>query len=322
MPNPSLKRSANGRPPRIMQRLATFLEQKYPGTEQRETFRAEVMRVCSAFVSSGMADAKFESEITSGADGKFWSSLSEALIFEKIKEKSFPSRTNIGVGPDFLITDGNRRIWIEVICPEPKGIPNAWIEKQSGEVGSVPHNEILLRWTGAFKAKAEKLFGKPNCQSLGDLAKGVVSTDDSYVIAINGCQLSHGRSSAFIGISQFPYAVESVFPIGPCQIGIDRENLKSVGSGHQVRFGITNQKKSPVPTHAFLDPAYKMISAIWAVDFNGCGAIGNHQPSAIIHNPYAANPIPVDFLPANEEFHALPSGEDCWTFGHVGSIVA
>lgn len=305
-----------------MQHLGTFLEQKYPGTEQRETFRAEIMRVCSAFVSSGMADAKFESEITSGADGKFWSCLSEALIFEQIKDKSFPSRAHIGVGPDFLITDGNRRIWIEVICPEPSGIPKDWIEIQFDKGGSVPHNEILLRWTSAFKEKEQKLSGRPNSQSLGYLAEGIVSTDDSYVIAINGCQLRHGPFSALTGISQFPYAAESVFPIGPYQIRIDRETLKSVGSGHQERFFIPKPNGATVPTHAFLDPAYKMISAIWAVDFNGCGAIGNHQPSAIIHNPCAANPIPVGFLPASEEFHALPSGEDCWTFGHVGSIEA
>ena len=305
-----------------MQRLSTFLEQKYPGTEQREAFRVEVMRVCSEFVSSGMADAKFESEITGDVDGKFWSCLSEALIFEQIKDKSFPSRARIGVGPDFLITDGNRRIWIEVICPKPSGVPKDWIEIQFGKAGAVPHNEILLRWTSAFKEKAQKLSGIPNSQSSGYLAEGVVSTDDSYVIAINGCQLRHGPFSALTGISQFPYAAEAVFPIGTYQIRIDRETLKSVGSGHQERFFIPNQNGATVPTYAFLDPAYKMISAIWAVDFNGCGAIGNHQPSAIIHNPCAANPIPVGFLPANEEFHALQSGEDCWTFGHVGPIEA
>jgi hypothetical protein len=305
-----------------MQRLATFLEQKYPGTKQREAFRAEVMRFCSAFVASGMADAKFEREITSGTDGKFWSYLSEALIFEQIKNKSFPIRTRIGVGPDFLITDGNRRIWIEVICPEPSGIPKDWTEIQSGKGGSVSQNEILLRWTSAFKEKAQKLLGKINSQSSGYLTEGVVSPDDSYVIAINGCQLRHGPFSALTGISQFPYAAESVFPIGPHQIRIDRDSLKSVGSGHQERFLIPKPKGATIPTHAFLDITYKIISAIWAVDFNGCGAIGNHQPSAIIHNPCAANPIPVGFLPANEEFHALPSGEDCWTFGHVSSIKA
>jgi type I restriction enzyme S subunit len=301
-----------------MQRLAMFLARKYPGTEQREAFRAEVMRVCSEFVSSGMADDKFEIEITSDMDGKFWSCLSEALIFEQIKHKIFPSRDRFGIGPDFLITAGSRRIWIEVVCPTPSGVPKDWIEIQFGQGGSVPHNEILLRWTSAFKEKAQKLLGVPDSQTSGYLAKGIVSTDDSYVIAINGCQLRHGPFAALTGVSQFPYAAEAVFPIGPYQIRIDRETLQAVGSGYQERFSISKANAATVPTHAFLDPAYKMISAIWAVDFNGCGAIGNRQPSAVIHNPCAANPIPVGFLPANEEFQALQSGEDNWTFGRVG----
>lgn len=303
-----------------MQRLTTFLEQKFPGTEQREIFRTEVTRVCSEFMSSGLADAKFVSEMVSGVDRKFWSCLSEALIYAQLKDKVFPNRPNIGVGPDFLITDGNRRIWIEVICPEPSGIPEDWREIQFGKGGTVPHNEILLRWTSAFKEKAQKLLGKPGRQSSGYLHDGIVSNDDSYVIAINGCQLRHGPFSALTGISQFPYAAEAAFPIGPYQIKIDRETLKSVGGGHQERFFIPKPNGASVPTHAFVDPEYKMISAIWAVDFNGCGAIGNHQPSAVIHNPCAVNPLPVGFLPADEEFHALPSGNGGWTFGRVGSI--
>lgn len=303
-----------------MQHLAKYLEQKFSNTEQGDIFSTEVIRVCSAFISSGMADAKFESEMTSGVKGKFWSRLSEALIYEKIKGKCFPSRTRIGVGPDFLITDGNRRIWIEVVCPEPIGIPEDWIHFRSG--GSFPHNEILLRWTSAFKEKAQQLLGEPNSRSRGYLAEGVVSANDSYVIAINGCQLRNGQFSALTGISQFSYAAEIAFPIGPYELNINRETLKSVGSSHQTRQFISKPNGATVSTQAFLNPEYKMISAIWAIDFNGWSVIGSHQPSAIIHNPCAANPLPIGFLPANEEFHAIPYGENCWTFGHVGSVEA
>ncbi len=290
--------------------LAHFLEQKYPGDKLRAIFRSEVLRVCSAFQASGMADPKFESELTSGSDPKFWSSLSEALIYEKLKNYQFLPRTNIGVGPDFLVSEGGRRIWIEVVCPEPTGLPEDWLEIKLGRVGTTPHNEILLRWTSAYKEKAEKLLGSSNGRTKGYLCSGIVACNDVYVIAINGCQLRHGPFSQLHGISQFPYAAEAVLPIGPYQVRIDRGTLEAVGSGHQERPFIPKPNGASVSTHAFLDPNHRMISAVWAVDFNCCGAIRNHEPSAIVHNPCAINPLTPGFLPADEEFHAISTGDD------------
>jgi hypothetical protein len=112
--------------------------------------------------------------------------------------------------------------------------------------------------------------------------------------------------SSLTGISQFPYAAEAVFPIGPYQIHIDRATLKSVGQGHAHRVAIKKPNGALVPSHAFLDPWFAMVSAIWAVDFNGCSAIGNPEPSAVIHNPNAINSLPLGFLPADSEFVATP----------------
>jgi hypothetical protein len=57
--------------------------------------------------------------------------------------------------PDLLVHHGGRNIWIEVICPEPVGIPMEWLQSKLDEVITLPHEAILLRWTAAIKEKAE-----------------------------------------------------------------------------------------------------------------------------------------------------------------------
>ena len=256
------------------------------------------MRVCRAFIKSGYADRKFERELNLRDKAKFWSCLSEALVFDRIRHKQFAPRntSKIGVGPDFLLMDGDRKVWVEVVCPEPIGI-----ETQI----RVPNVAILLRWTSAIKEKAVKLKAY--------LDKGIVQESDAYIIAVNGCQLYVWLDTAFYGISQHPCAVEAVFGIGPMQIRIERETLKPVGHGYQERFIIQKPNGATVPSCTFLDPSFRMISAIWAINFNGCSVTGNDEPSALIHNPNAINPVSEGFLPSDGEYVAKPIDNDSYS---------
>lgn len=161
----------------------------------------------------GCADGKFLNEL-SGDEGAFWSALSEALVFDRIVGKTFGARPKVGHAPDFLLIENGRRIWIEVVCPQPGGIPLDWLEWVPG-VGDVPHNQILLRWTTAIKEKTEKLLGSLDGQRRGYLDKGVVEPSDSYVIVVNGCRLRHGPFASLEGITQYPYAVEAALAWGP-----------------------------------------------------------------------------------------------------------
>ena len=74
-------------------------------------------------------------------------------------------------------------------------------------------------------------------------------------------QLHH---AGFDGISQFPVAVETVYPIGPKQIHIIRETLEVVGQDLAYRPEVIKANNSPVPTNLFLEPAHSTISAILA----------------------------------------------------------
>jgi hypothetical protein len=295
-----------------MDSIVKHLEKRYPGDGLRKDYREHLYRICKSFLDSEIADSNFIVKLTSESDAQFWSCLSEALIYDRIRHKQFLPRPAVGVGPDFLLADGVRRVWIEVICPEPKGLSNNWLKAQ-GTTNWLPHRDILLRWTSAIKEKNDKLVGGTDGKEKGYLLKGHVSEKDAYVIVVNGCQLRHGPFPALHGITKFPFAAEAVFPIGPTQIHLDRHSLKSIGSAYQVRFHIPKPNGMPISTYAFLDPRYKMVSAIWAVDFNGCSVIGNREPSALIHNPNAANQLQYGFLPADEEFIATRSGEE-YTF--------
>lgn len=289
--------------------IEEHINQRFPcDTPQCVAYRQSLIRVCNEFIDRGLADPTFIGELTSSQDSKFWSRLSEALLADRLRNKTFPPRTNPGEGPDFLVLDGTRKTWIEAICPEPRGVPEDWRNFQTG-VTHFPHEAILLRWTAAVKEKAEKLIGSANGEAAGYLQTGIVAPEDPYIIAINGCQLRNGVFSALFGISQFPFAVEAVFPVGPYQLSIDRETSEVVDRGHQYRPYVTNRNGALVPAYTFLDDRFNNISAIWAVDLNGGSVIGSSEPMVVVHNPNAINPIPVGFLPADNEYVATPNGD-------------
>lgn len=306
---------------RPMTTIAAHIRQRYPQVGRQELYASKLASVCQSFVDSGLADPKFATELTSGSDAKFWSCVSEALLAQRLKGKTFPDRSKPGQGPDLLVLHGDRKVWIEVICPEPVGLPASWTNIEPGTVGDFPHQAILLRWTSAIKEKAEKLLGSPNRNAKGYLASGIVSAHDSYVIAVNGCRLRHGPFSALFGISQFPFAAEAVFPIGPYQLRINTDSFTVVARGHQVRLHIEKPSGALVPASIFLDPRFAAISAIWAVELDGSSAIGNQERTAVIHNPLAANPLPLGFLNADDEYVAVESGDE-YIFSKAGAAYA
>ena len=269
--------------------------------EKAESWRQYLLEACHSFISSGLCDSKFEAELKCSEEGKIWSCLSEALVYLLLKQLEFPPRENLGAGPDFLVSDGEQRIWIEVVCPEPSGVPKEWLNCTLGRAVSVPHKEILLRWTSAIKAKAEK-FEKY-------LSSGVVSKEDALVIAVNGCRLRNGPFSSIVGISQHPVAAEVLFGFGPYQLHIDRQTLETVAGDHSYRPKVENQNGASIAADAFMGERFKFISGVWALDINGHSAFGGNEEKYVIHNPYAVNPLRRKFLQSDGEYVAEKVGD-------------
>lgn len=286
--------------------IQLILEKHIPGDGNSAIrMREDIRKALKSFINSGLSDSKFLTELTSGSYQKFWACVSEALIAERLRDKVFGERNSIGEGPDLLLIDGTRKVWIEITCPKPTNISKDWLNPDPIKVIDFPHEAILLRWTCAIKAKAEKLIGSEDGTKLGYIKSGLVSSDDSYVIAVNACLLRSGLYPVHEGISGLPFAVEAVLSVGSHQLKIDKMTSEVVHHGHQFRSHLINHNNSQVPTSLFMDPRFNSISAIWALDLNGSSAIGIKETSSIIHNPNAINPLPTNFLPSDEEYVAI-----------------
>lgn len=300
--------------------LFDALKTRYPhDSEKSQLIRQRLEEACTEFVSSGYGDRNALQKICSADDSQYWQQMSEVLIAtELLKEKI--RITHPAKGPDFVFADGDRKVWIEVICPEPRGISDDWTKHIPGIAVSLPHEAILLRWTAAIKEKAEKLLGKDG--TYGYLSKGVVGPNDAYVIAVNGRLLRgfNGGLPELVGISQFPYAVEATLALGPLQVLIDRTSLQAMESSYQFRPLVRKANGIDVPADTFFDPKFAPVSAIWAVDLDEQILIGELRPMVVVHNPLATNPVGRNVLPAQSEYSAVDSGTHYELATHIGRL--
>lgn len=299
------------------QAIRQCLLSRYPGDFYRTVAVREFLeRICQRHLDLDLGDANLAQKLCSGDESRYWQQLSEILLAHELLEAGL-ELTPSHEGPDFLIEHQGQKIWIEVICPRPEGIPADWLAQPSGKAISLPHEAMLLRWTAAIKEKAEKLLGNAASGAKGYIEKGVVGANDAYVIAINARLLRGPHFASITGISQFPFAAEAVFAIGPYTINISRDTLEAVGSGHQHRPTIKKPSGAQVPAYTFLDPAFRSVSAIWAADIDESWVIGNVKPMAVIHNPDATNPLPAGLLPSYDDYFATPDGPDEYRLDRV-----
>lgn len=259
-------------------------------------------QLCIRFLESGLGDKNALRRICSPSDAEFWQQMSEVIVADQLTRAGL-APTHKGAGPDFRIEQNGQTVWIEVICPTASGIPAAWMEPWNGTVRSLPHLELLLRWTAAIDAKAKKLLGDAKLGARGYREAGLVAPDDAYVIAVNG-RLLRSDFPELEGISQFPFAAEAVFAIGPIAATINRETGALVGSGQTHRPMVKNANGALVPAKTFLDPNYAPISAIWALDADENAFGGTLSRGAVVHNPQASSPVSGRLLPSFAEYAA------------------
>lgn len=262
----------------------------------------------------GLKDSKFDQEFTDGDDGHFYSYLWEMLLASHFKSVGLDMSSD-DIGPDFKIQHSGRTVWVEAICPAPTGLPNDWLqESKPGEVQvrSFPHEQMLLRWTAALKEKKEKLTGRASRSGEatipGYAAKGIVGCNEPYVIAVSSCRLGHHETDSHIGISQLPFAVEAVFPVGPIEVVIDRETMERVETRYGHRLSIRKPNGGMVPTDSFLNPDYAGVSAVLGSPAGLNAACGFEIPIVVVHNPFATNPLPIGILGADQEYVAEDKG--------------
>lgn len=235
------------------EKLKRFLSGKFPASPPAQE---HFLSLLQSYNASGYAEEKLFSEIFSscqaGNEGKFCENVWEAMIYRHISNLKYPfidlrKSGNDRLGPDFCFSCNQTKIWIEATSLNPgEKFPSGWLGAADGQARSMPDEAMLLRWTNALKAKKEQLDGW--------IERKILSERDPCVIAINSSRLSWWPSED-IGISQLPWAVEAVYPVGP------RIILNGLIQ-HSPRLSIKNSNIANVPTAIFLDPAYKKISAV------------------------------------------------------------
>jgi hypothetical protein len=262
-----------------------------------------VYELSNKHIAQGLCDNNAIQRLCSINYFEYWQQLTEILLTEQLILCEL-NPIHQAVGPDILIENGGKKIWIETITPEPTGLPDEWINYVEGRAISVPHDKILLRWTAALKEKSEK-FRKYK-------SEGLIGLDDICVIAINGRLLRgfNGAFPEFYGISQFPFAVEAALGVGPLQIRLDIATLQAVSSEILHRPNVQNHNRADVASNVFLDSSHEHIDALWAVDLDENVLLSKSCSMAVVHNPNCNNELPLKLLPAQIEYATSVSASD------------
>jgi type I restriction enzyme S subunit len=228
--------------------VKAFIKRKFAHAPM---LQKEMLDLWGTYLGLGLPNSDFLAEFTNGKQPSLFQRMWEMQLARHLDGLGHKVACPNG-GPDFRFTLNGVTVWVEAVSPEPKGLPADWLDPNFQGAGDFPHEAILLRWTTAIDAKWKKLAEYR--------AKGIVSPKDAFIIAVSGSQL--GLMSIDRGISQMPFGVEAVFPVGPQAYRIDPETHK-IGEGFiSERFHILNANKAQVPTTPFLNPAYSGISAL------------------------------------------------------------
>lgn len=282
-----------------MKDLSQFFLVKYPyDTEHAAAIRKKIEEELAQLQLEGLFnfdEKETYNRLNSTKPFVYEQLISEVLIARELKRQNIKfSRPRSG--PDFLTELNGQKIWFEVVTPEPHGVPNTWLKRYDKEnlfvANSFPSNEILTRWTSVIDAKNEKIKKY--------IFDGTVGKSDVVILIVNSWLLNTPLTTgAFYGISQFPFALEAVAPVGCKFLMVDRINRSISDISNSYRAEIEKSSGTKLKTGSFLDPSFDVISALWGVELNEVSLIAKSYDSCLIYNPLARNPLPEGILSTN-----------------------
>lgn len=256
-------------------------------------------KVIFQHLAMDLADSHFTNELTSNDEYKFNSRLEEAIFgckLQSLGHKLCPLQN--GKGPDFLFRHNNSDIYVEVIAPTPSKVPEDWQNPKPGKSYRTPNKELLLRYTAAFKEKAER-FKKYKIEKL-------IKEDSACIIAISSRQLSK-TFPIDRGDSGYPFSVEVAFPIGPRCVEFTSPPIIPPTVKQYTRYSVKNHNGADIPTGLFLEYENHHISAI--IEVQRFPSLQNQTIEGmhltVVHNPRAKNKIPMGLFGENSTEYTL-----------------
>jgi len=178
---------------------------------------------------------------------------------------------------------------VEAIVPGP-GSGSDLVPSLLDGPGWVDHEKVILRLRAAIKEKHEKY--------LQYVLKEVLSPDEPFVVAINGCEVEMAMLEQTV-----PYIVSAVLPFGGLVLTFDIEKSDVVREGYDFRSEVRNAKGAPVSTTAFGDGSHTGISGVlysWSNEANRPKFAGGGY--LFVHNPTATNALPPGAFPFGREY--------------------
>jgi hypothetical protein len=240
-----------------------------------------------------LADPHFCEQARNHFLERFW----EMYLAVALLEHGFNLYRHGDEGPEFCALVGNSRIWFEAIAPGPGNGPDKvpqliFSDEFSDDVefSEVPTEKILLRFTNALTVKRERYAAA--------LKKGIISDEDSYVLAINSQGIRHAPYG-----NSMPYFIQAFLPFGPPTVSIDAKTLEVKDSFYQYRPGVLKLCGENVSTRTFLDKEAAFCSAVLhsGVDCaNHPNQLGGEF--SILHNPNARRPLDAAVFQWCEQF--------------------
>jgi hypothetical protein len=243
-----------------------------------------------------LADPRFCEQARNHFLQRFW----EMYLAVALLEHGFNLYRHGDEGPEFYALVGNSRIWFEAIAPGPGNgpdkVPQRIVYDESSddvEFSEVPTEKILLRFTNALDVKRDKYAAA--------LKKGIISVEDSYVLAINSRGIRHAPDCA-----STPHFVQPFLALGSLAVAIDSKTLEVKDSFYQYRPGVLKLSGENVSTRIFLDEDASFCSAVL---HSGVGS-ANYRDQlggdfAVLQNPNARRPLDAAVFQWCEQFTFL-----------------
>lgn len=268
---------------------------KVDGDEQGhcQKIRESIAALWKAF--QPYADPDFVEKFRRCPDQHYW----EMYLGWCLLDKSLKLSPTNGKGPDFCIHADGKKIWIEAVAPtagqegKTDSIPERIRSPDRCDTQDLPREKIILRFRTGLDDKENKFTAY--------VQNGQVGENDIKVIA-----LSSGAIRGWPMGGPLPYILNTVFPIGTPTSGSGH----NIGREYSFQQAVTKSNGSPVETLFFTDSTHSDISAVIYSDAhieNPSLPVGNDL--LLIHNPFAATPLPEGILPCVREYWAEDEGE-------------
>jgi len=228
------------------------------------------------------ADKDFVSRFPTECLSRFWELYLGCVLLES-GFSLIPREKRSREGPDFCIEQGDSYLWIEATVANIGygEESNVLREEPPSDVWQiVPEENIVLRFCSRIKEKYEKYQRY--------LVDGIVSKNDSFIIAVNGS----GLPIQFWYADEVPYPIRAVLPIGLPFVVINKKTKQIEKYSYQLKSCISKKSGSLVNTDIFRNEQYSFISGI---------LFSNHDPFScctlekynfhFLRNNLATNPV-------------------------------